>query len=194
MLFQETILAGAWIIELEPVSDHRGFFTRTFCTDEYARHGLETSFLQHSLSGSLTRGTVRGMHFQRPPHEEVKVVTCIKGEVWDVILDLRPDSPTFCRWAGFKLTAENRRRIYIPKGFAHGFQTLSDDAEVSYLISTPYRPESASGVRYDDPAFAIRWPLPVAAISDRDRGWADFSPPRRQSRHEDATRAQSSSR
>lgn len=178
MLFQETSLTGAWVIELEPVSDHRGFFTRTFCTTEYAQHGLETSFPQHSLSGSLKRGTLRGMHFQRPPHGEVKVVTCLRGEVWDVIVDLRPGSPTFCRWEGFRLTAENRRRIYIPAGFAHGFQTLSDEAEVSYLISTPYRPESASGVRYDDPAFDITWPLPIAAISEKDLGWADFLPPR----------------
>lgn len=175
MLFQESSLKGAWIIELEPISDCRGFFTRTFCTNEYTQRGLDASFPQHSLSRSLARGTLRGMHFQRSPHEEVKVVTCVKGEVWDVVLDLRPDSPTFRRWEGFNLTAENRRRIYIPKGFAHGFQTLSDDTEVSYLISAPYRPEAASGVRYDDPAFAIEWPLPVAAISDKDRSWPGFS-------------------
>jgi dTDP-4-dehydrorhamnose 3,5-epimerase len=175
MLFQETGLKGAWVIEVAPASDHRGFFARTFCTREFQDYGLETCFSQHSLSVSRQKGTLRGMHFQVAPHEEVKVVTCHRGAIWDVIIDLRPESPTFRRWEAFELSQANHRRLYIPRGFAHGFQTLSPAVEVGYLISTPYVPHAASGVRYNDPAFAIEWPLPISAISEKDESWPNFA-------------------
>jgi dTDP-4-dehydrorhamnose 3,5-epimerase len=175
MRFLQTEFAGAWVIEIEPICDHRGCFSRIFCVREFAAHGLETNFVQHSLSYSAARGTVRGMHFQAPPHDEVKIVGCVKGAVWDVIIDIRPASPTFGQWRSFELTAENRRQLYIPTGFAHGFQTLSDDTEVRYLISAFYEPSAASGLRHDDPSFAIHWPSPVASISSKDQAWPDFA-------------------
>ncbi|CAH2598739.1 dTDP-4-dehydrorhamnose 3,5-epimerase [Rhodovastum atsumiense] len=177
MRFIPTALDGAWLVEPEPVHDARGFFARSFCVREFDRLGLETRFVQHSISYSALRGTLRGMHFQRSPFGEVKVVSCTRGAIRDVIIDLRPDSPTCCRWQGFELTAANRLRLYIPKGFAHGFQTLEDKTEVSYLISEFYAPEAASGVRFDDPRFGITWPLPVAAISARDTAWPTFAGP-----------------
>ena len=174
MRFEATELEGAWLIGLDPASDQRGFFARTFCAREFAEQGLETAFVQHSTSFSTTRGTLRGMHFQHKPADEVKVVSCVRGAIYDVIVDLRKHSPTYRRWQGFELSADNRRRLYIPAGYAHGFQTLSDDAEVEYLISEFYAPGSATGVRYDDPAFAISWPLPVTVISEKDRAWPDY--------------------
>lgn len=174
MLFHATDLADAWLIEPQPIVDERGFFERTFCMREFRRHGLETSFVQHSTSYSVRKGTLRGMHFQNAPHAEAKVVTCLKGAIWDVIIDLRPDSPSFGRWQGFELTAANQRQLYVPAGFAHGLQTLCDETEVGYLISQFHAPHAAAGVRYDDPAFAIDWPLPVTAISAKDRAWPDF--------------------
>jgi len=174
MRISQTELAGAWLVEIEPVHDHRGHFVRTFCAREFGALGLETAFVQHSTSFSRLRGTLRGMHFQRPPFGEVKVVTCTRGAVWDVIVDLRPDSPTYRRWQGFELTAGNGRRLYVPKGFAHGFQTLEPDTEVGYLISEFHVPDASSGVRFDDPAFGIGWPLPVAALSARDAEWPRF--------------------
>jgi dTDP-4-dehydrorhamnose 3,5-epimerase len=179
MHFDQAQLQGAWLIEPVPARDHRGFFARTFCVREYAEHGLTTQFVQHSTSQSRTRGTLRGMHFQRAPHGEVKVVRCLKGAIWDVIIDLRPQSPTYRRWQGFELSADNHRQLYVPEGFAHGFQTLADDTEVGYLISAFYAPQAAGGVRYDDPAFAIEWPLAVSEISEKDRTWPDFSELRR---------------
>jgi dTDP-4-dehydrorhamnose 3,5-epimerase len=174
MRFRETELPGAWLIDLEPVGDSRGFFSRVFCEREFAAHGLEARFVQHSLSSSVSRGTLRGMHFQAPPHGEVKIVQCVKGTIWDVIIDIRPQSSAFGRWIGVELSADNRRQLYVPVGFAHGFQTLSDDVEMRYLISAFYEPSAARGFRHDDPAFAIPWPLPVAVISDKDRAWPDF--------------------
>jgi dTDP-4-dehydrorhamnose 3,5-epimerase len=171
MRFIETELCGAWLIEPEPARDHRGFFARTFCSREFAERGLETGFVQHSTSHSLVKGTLRGMHFQRPPHEEVKVVTCLMGAIWDVIIDLRPGSPSHGRWQGFELSAESRRRLYVPQGCAHGFQTLCEHSEVGYLCSAFYAPDLQDGVRHDDPAFAIPWPLPVTAIADKDLRW-----------------------
>jgi dTDP-4-dehydrorhamnose 3,5-epimerase len=176
MRFLEAKLPGAWLIEPEPVADHRGHFMRTFCAREFADHGLEVSFPQHSLSFSKTKGSLRGMHFQRPPHAEVKVVSCSKGALWDVIVDLRPGSPTRGQWQGFELSAENGRQLYIPAGFAHGFQTLSDNVEARYLISQFYVPSASSGVRYDDPAFRIPWPLPVTSISEKDSSWPAYDP------------------
>lgn len=174
MRFSKTELCGAWLIEPTPARDERGFFARTFCVKEFKEHGLTTRFVQHNASQSAKRGTLRGMHLQSAPHSEVKVVTCLKGAIWDVIIDLRPKSPTYCQWRGFELTAANRHQLYVPKGFAHGFQTLCDEVEVGYLISAFYAPAAASGVRHDDPAFAIDWPLPVSAISEKDRTWPLF--------------------
>jgi dTDP-4-dehydrorhamnose 3,5-epimerase len=174
MRFEETKLCGAWLIEDEPARDDRGFFARTFCARQYAERGLTTRFVQNSTSHSNTRGTLRGMHFQRAPHGEVKVVSCLRGALWDAIIDLRPGSPTYQQWQGFELTAANRRQLYVPEGFAHGFQTLCDDTEAGYLISAFYVPQAADGVRYDDPAFGIDWPLPVSVISEKDRSWPDF--------------------
>lgn len=174
MRFEQTNLEGAWLIKLDLARDARGFFARTFSDDEFAARGLETSFPQHSISYSARSGTLRGMHFQRDPHSEVKLVRCAKGAVWDVIIDIKPTSSTFRQWQAFELSDVNGRQLYIPKGFAHGFQTLSDDVEVNYLISEPYAPESASGLRHDDPSFNIGWPLPVTAISDKDLQWPDF--------------------
>ncbi len=174
MLIRDTELADAKLIELQPHGDERGFFARTFCTREFAAHGLQTSFVQHSTSFSATRGTLRGMHFQRGADAEVKVVSCARGAIYDVIIDLRPGRNQG-RWQGFELTADNRNRLYIPKGFAHGFQTLTDDVEVNYLISEFYAPAAASGVRYDDPAFAIHWPLAVTTLSEKDKNWPDFA-------------------
>jgi dTDP-4-dehydrorhamnose 3,5-epimerase len=172
--FMETDLMGAWLIESVPSRDSRGSFTRTFCAREFGKRGLVTSFVQHSMSHSRTRGTLRGMHFQIAPHDETKLVACRQGAIWDVIIDLRPASPTYRRWQAFWLTAENFRQLYVPAGFAHGFQALSDDAEVSYLISAFHEYAASAGYRYDDPAFAIDWPLPVTAISDRDTAWPRF--------------------
>jgi dTDP-4-dehydrorhamnose 3,5-epimerase len=176
MIFHETSLAGAFVVEIEPHADERGFFARTWCRRELAERGLDTDIAQTSLSFNKAKGTLRGMHYQRPPHEEVKLVRCTRGAVWDVIIDLRPASPTYRSWEGFELTAENRRQLYIPKGFAHGFQTLADATELHYQISAFHAPEAAAGLRHDDPAFGIRWPLPVAVISERDRAWPDFAP------------------
>ena len=175
MRFETTGLDDAWLVHLEPRQDSRGFFARTFCVDEFRAHCLETEFPQHSISRSFNKGTVRGMHFQREPHAEVKLVRCLSGAIWDVIIDMRPGSPTFRQWRAFELSDENGCQLYIPKGFAHGFQTLSDNAVVNYLISEFHVPDAASGVCHDDPAFGITWPLPVTTISEKDLLWPKFS-------------------
>jgi dTDP-4-dehydrorhamnose 3,5-epimerase len=177
MRFLEAEMSGVRLIELDPICDERGFFSRTFCIREFAAQGLETSYVQHSLSYSAQRGTLRGLHFQAEPHSEVKVVDCAKGALWDVILDLRPKSLTYRKWQAFELTAENRRQLYIPAGFAHGFQTLCNDTEARYLISAFHAPLAARGVRYDDPFFAIKWPMPVEVISAKDAAWPNFVDP-----------------
>jgi dTDP-4-dehydrorhamnose 3,5-epimerase len=174
MQFHLTTFRDAWLIQLDAIRDSRGFFARTFCVDEFAAHGLETYFPQHSLSCSARKGTLRGMHYQRPPHCEIKLVRCVKGAIWDVIIDIRPDSPTYRRWEGFELSESNGCQLYIPKGFAHGFQTLSEGVEVNYLISERYVAEAARGIRHNDPSFAIQWPLPVSEISAKDLRWPDF--------------------
>jgi dTDP-4-dehydrorhamnose 3,5-epimerase len=174
MLFRPTGLAGVRLIELEPDRDERGFFARTFCTLEFDAQGLETSFVQHSFSHTERAGSVRGMHFQKSPHEEVKLLRCIRGAIHSVLIDVRPASPTYCRWEGYALTAENRHQLYVPAGFAHGFQTLLADTEVNYLVSAFYAPAAAAGIRHNDPAFAIAWPLPVTDISPKDRVWPDW--------------------
>lgn len=172
----KTELPEASLIEPEPARDERGSFARTFCARVFAEHGLETNFVQHSISQTRFRGTVRGLHFQKAEHVEVKVVSCIRGAIWDVIVDLRRGSPTFSQWLGVKLTAENRRQLYVPKGFAHGFQTLCDDVDVNYLISAFYTPEAAAGIRHDDPHFGIKWPSAPTVISEKDLTWPDFDP------------------
>jgi dTDP-4-dehydrorhamnose 3,5-epimerase len=174
MQFRATSLRDAYVIYLEPVRDDRGFFARTFCVREFASHGIETNFPEHSVSLSTRKGTLRGMHYQQLPHGEVKVVRCLRGTIWDVIIDIRPASPTYRRWQGLELSSANGRQLYVPKGFAHGFQALVDEVEVNYLISEPYIPEAARGIRYNDSAFGIVWPLPIVAISPRDMSWPDF--------------------
>jgi dTDP-4-dehydrorhamnose 3,5-epimerase len=174
MIFAATRLDGARLIDVELREDERGFFARTWCRQELAAQGLDTEIAQESVSYNRYRATMRGLHFQRAPHEETKIVRCTRGVIYDVLVDLRPHSPTRLCWQGFELTAENRRAVYIPKGFAHGFQTLTDDAEVAYQISAFYAPEAAGGYRYDDAAFGILWPLPVTVISGRDLGWPAF--------------------
>ena len=169
MKFMPTDLAGAMLIELEPLGDARGWFVRTFCVEEFAAAGLETGFVQSSQSHTAEAGTLRGMHFQRAPHAETKLVRRLRGAIWDVIVDLRPESPSYRRWQGFRLDAASGRMLYVPRGFAHGFQTLADASEVFYQMSEFYRPEGARGIRWDDPAIGIRWPLPDPILSERDR-------------------------
>lgn len=175
MIFTPTPLAGAFVVELEEVEDERGFFARAFCREEFEAHGLNPRVAQCNVSLNRKRGTLRGMHFQAPPHEEAKLVRCTRGAVWDVVIDLRRDSVTFKRWHGIELSAQNRRGLYVPEGFAHGFLTLTDDSEMLYLMSEPYHPECARGVRWNDPAFGIAWPLAQPEMSERDRGFALFS-------------------
>ena len=175
MQFVKSKLPGVLTIEPEPFKDERGFFSRAFCEEEFAAQGLETRFVQHSVSGNAKAGTFRGMHYQAEPHAEIKVVRCQAGAIYDIVLDLRRTSPTFGRWEAFGLSAENKRQVYIPKGCAHGFQTLADESEVHYLISDFYAPSASGGVRYDDPAFGITLPLPVSAISEKDRDWPIIS-------------------
>jgi dTDP-4-dehydrorhamnose 3,5-epimerase len=169
MLFRATPLEGAWIIELERRRDARGSFARSFCAREFAAHGLNGSFLQANVSGNERRGTLRGLHFQHAPHEEAKLVRCTKGAIFDVIVDLRPASPSFRRWLGLELRGDVQ--LYIPKGMAHGYLTLEPESEVTYLMSAEYAPEAATGIRYDDPAIGIRWPRPVEVISEKDASW-----------------------
>ena len=168
------LLPNAYRIEVEPVSDDRGFFARTWCAEQLAALGLNANVSQCSISFNAKVGTLRGMHYQAAPREEAKVVRCTQGAIYDVLLDLRPESPTYLRWVAEELDARNRHALYIPEGVAHGFQTLTDEAEVFYQISEGYQPELARGVRWDDPAFGIVWPDSVRTISQRDREYPDF--------------------
>jgi|SRR6266404_833147 dTDP-4-dehydrorhamnose 3,5-epimerase len=174
MIFDETKLPGAFEIRLEPRSDERGFFARTWCQNEFEAHGLNARLVQCSLSFNARKGTLRGMHYQVAPYAETKLVRCTKGAIYDVVLDLRPQSTTFKKWIAVILTAENRNAVYVPEGFAHGFLTLEDETEVLYQMSEFYNAESARGVRWDDPAFQITWPQKVQAISQTDRTYANF--------------------
>lgn len=171
MIFRDTSLPGAFVVDVEPRSDSRGFFARSWCRQEFESHGLVTDFPQANLSVNPTRGTLRGLHYQRAPFEEVKLVRCTKGALYDVIVDLRPRSPTFRRWYAVELSADNHRALYVPKDFAHGFQTLTDNTEAQYMVSAYYQPGSEAGLRYDDPSLEIHWPLPVSKISDKDKEW-----------------------
>jgi dTDP-4-dehydrorhamnose 3,5-epimerase len=177
VIFVETRLTGSFIIEPERNEDQRGFFARTWCQREFMKHGLNPRLAQCSVSFNRKRGTLRGMHYQIAPHEEAKLVRCTRGAIYDVIIDLRPDSPTFTRWVAAELTAANYRMLYIPEGFAHGFQTLDDDSEVFYQMSEFYAPECARGVRWNDPAFGIQWPSDERTISLRDDTYPDFVKP-----------------
>jgi dTDP-4-dehydrorhamnose 3,5-epimerase len=174
LLFTETRLKGAFILEIEKREDNRGFFARTFCQNEFKAHGLNPLVVQCNIAYNKKKGTLRGMHFQNAPHAENKLVRCTRGAIHDVIIDLRPDSPTYKHWVSAELTEDNHKLLYVPEGFGHGYQTLTETAEVIYQVSQFYAPESASGVRHNDPAFGITWPLAVAAISDLDKNWPDF--------------------
>jgi len=177
LIFHETKLPGAYIIDLQPAIDERGFFARTWCEREFLEHGLNPRLSQCNLSYNKERGTFRGMHYQTAPHEEAKLVRCSRGAIYDVIVDLRSDSPTFRRHIGEILTGENRRMLYVPETFAHGFITLEDDTEVSYQMSESYYPDCARGFRWNDPAFDIRLPIDVTVVSDKDRTCPDFGAP-----------------
>jgi len=175
MIFQETGLEGAYFIDLEEKRDARGFFARTFCAEEFRAHGLTPVVVQCNLSYNFKKGTLRGMHYQVAPATETKLVRCLRGAVYDVIIDLRPDSPTYLQHVGAELSAENRRALYVPALFAHGYQALTDDAEVLYQVSEFYTPGLERGLRYDDPAFKIAWPLPVTVVSTKDAAWSPFT-------------------
>jgi dTDP-4-dehydrorhamnose 3,5-epimerase len=177
VIFTPTPLAGAFVIEPEPIPDARGLFARTWCQRELEGRGLESRLAQCSTSFNKRKGTLRGMHYQVAPFAETKIVRCTRGSMYDVIIDLRPESPTFTRHFGAVLTADNRKAMYIPTGFAHGFQTLEDDTEALYQISEFYSPDHSRGVRWDDPAFGIAWPPDERMLSERDRGYPDFRRP-----------------
>jgi dTDP-4-dehydrorhamnose 3,5-epimerase len=174
MIVSATRLADARLIDIEPQQDERGFFARIWCARELKAHGIDVDLAQENLSLNRRAGTLRGLHYQKPPHAEAKIVRCVRGAIFDVIVDIRPGSPTYGSWEGFRLDADNRRALYVPKGFVHGFQSLVDDTEVLYQMTAFHAPDSAAGFRGDDPALAITWPLPVSAISARDRAWPDF--------------------
>ena len=174
MTFQETKLSGVFEIHLQPMADDRGFFARTWCKKEFEAHGLDSMLVQCSLSFNRRTGTLRGMHYQAQPYAEAKLVRCTKGAIFDVVVDLRPASPTFRDWVAVILTADKRNMVYVPEGCAHGFLTLADDTEVFYQMSEFYSPESARGVRWNDPAFQIVWPAAIEVISERDRTYPDF--------------------
>jgi len=174
MTFKETAIPGVFEIGIQAIQDERGFFARAWCRSEFEQHGLESTLVQCNISFNARKGTLRGMHFQSAPFEETKLVRCTQGAIYDVILDLRPQSTTFKSWVAVTLTAENRNMVYIPKGCAHGFLTMQDETEVFYQMSEVYNAESAYGVRWNDPAFGIAWPDRVEVISDRDRNYLDF--------------------
>jgi dTDP-4-dehydrorhamnose 3,5-epimerase len=171
MRFLSTKLPGVVLIEAERFEDERGYFVRTACRDEFASHGLDAAFVQTAHSHNHKRGTLRGMHYQRSPHAEAKLVSCIRGRIYDVVVDIRQASDTYLCWDGFELSSSNGLMLHIPEGFAHGFQTLSDDVDVIYQLSHRYTPDAAAGLRHDDPRLGIDWPGPVRVISQRDRNW-----------------------
>jgi dTDP-4-dehydrorhamnose 3,5-epimerase len=177
MLFTETPLKGSYIIDIEKVGDSRGFFARFWCINEFKAKNLVTNWVQANVSFSKSKGTLRGLHYQDDPYAEAKLVRCTRGALFDVILDLRPDSSTFGEWFGVRLSADEHRMLYVPEGIAHGFLTLVDNAEASYLVSQYYKPHAEAGVRYNDPAFGIQWPLEIQVISKKDATWPNY--PRR---------------
>jgi dTDP-4-dehydrorhamnose 3,5-epimerase len=178
MRFFPSTLKGATQIEIDKREDDRGYFARTFCEEQFRVAGLPTRFVQANSAGTRLAGTLRGLHYQRSPHAETKLVRCTRGAVYDVILDLRPDSHTCGQWEGFELDAASGRMLLVPEGFAHGYQALADDTEVFYFVSHVYTPGAEAGIRFDDPAVGIVWPLPVTSISEKDQSWPDYQPVR----------------
>ncbi len=176
MLFHETRLEGAFVIELEKREDTRGFFARGWCQKEFEDHGLVAQVVQTNISYNRKKETLRGMHYQLAPFEETKLVRCVRGGIYDVIIDLRPESPTYKQWIGVELTAENYKMLYVPENFAHGLQALEDDTEVIYQVSQFYTPGAERGLRWNDPAFRIEWPQDIEVISDKDADWPDYMP------------------
>jgi dTDP-4-dehydrorhamnose 3,5-epimerase len=174
MIFIGTKIKGVYIMEPELLADERGFFTRSFCKEEFRNYGLDADIVQCNISCNKKRGTLRGMHYQIPPFEEAKIVSCTKGSIYDVVVDLRRDSPTYCQWHSEKLSADSYRMLYIPKGCAHGFQTLEDNCIVYYQMGEYYHSECASGIRWNDPSIGIVWPLPPMIISERDKNYGDL--------------------
>ena len=171
MIFEETPLKGAYVIEPERINDHRGFFARVWCKKELQRRGLNSELSQSNIGFSHVKGTLRGLHFQKPPHAESKIVRCTRGSIFDVIVDLRPESPTYKRWFGIELSDENRKMVYVAEGMAQGYMTLQDNTEINYHTTEFFTAEAASGVRFDDPVLGIRWPMSATAISEQDRSW-----------------------
>jgi len=176
MTFTKGSLPDTYIIDPEKHCDDRGFFARAFCERTFDEHGLTAHMVQTNVSFNARRGTLRGMHYQRPPHREAKLVRCTRGALYDVVVDVRPASDTYGAWMGVELTADTHRMLYVPEGFAHGFLTLEGDTEVTYQVSAEYAPEAEAGLRYDDPALGIEWPDTVRVLSDKDRSWPSFSP------------------
>jgi dTDP-4-dehydrorhamnose 3,5-epimerase len=174
MIFQETKLGGAYLIDLNQMTDQRGFFARSWCEREFKEHGLGHPVVQANISFNRKKGTMRGLHYQVAPYRETKLVRCTRGAIFDVIVDLRPESPTYCEWIGAELTEDNRRMLFVPEGFAHGYETLEDGTEVMYQVSEFYTPGAERGARYNDPAFRVEWPLKVDVISEKDAAWPDF--------------------
>ena len=174
MLFKETMLPGAYVVELDKREDDRGFFARAWCIKEFAAHKLTSHMVQANTSYNKEMGTLRGMHYQIAPHPEAKLIRCIRGSIYDVIIDLRPASPTYKRWVGVELSAGNRSMLYVPENFAHGLLTLEDDTEILYLVSEFYSPECERGVRYNDPAFGVVWTVKVQSMSSKDQAWPDY--------------------
>jgi dTDP-4-dehydrorhamnose 3,5-epimerase len=177
MIFTDAPLAGAKLVELDKRGDDRGSFARLWCHREFEANGIPMSVAQINNSISRKRGTMRGLHYQAAPHGEAKLMRCVRGSIFDVIVDLRPASPTYTQWFGLELTAANRAMLYVPEHFAHGYLALEDDSEVIYLVSEFYSPEHERGVRHDDPAFGIEWPIEVEIVSDKDRSWPDYREP-----------------
>lgn len=175
MIFTPTKIHGVYVVDLEKREDERGFFARGFCRNEFQAHKMNPSVVQANISYNRDKGTLRGMHWQTAPSEETKFIRCTRGAIYDVIIDMRPDSPSYRQWLGVELSDCNYKMLYVPESFAHGFQTLEDHTEVIYLVSEFYDPKTERGVRYNDPSFGIIWPLPVSQISEKDAGWPDFT-------------------
>jgi dTDP-4-dehydrorhamnose 3,5-epimerase len=175
MRFLETRIAGAWLVQPEPRTDERGSFARLWCRDDFAKHGLRADFVQCNASFSVKRGTLRGLHYQAAPHREVKLVSCVRGRVFDAIVDVRPESPTYGAWFGAELSADNRTMMYVPEGCAHGYLTLEDSCEVTYPVTAAYHAGSERGLRWNDPAIRIEWPIEPLILSPKDRQWSDWS-------------------
>ena len=175
MIFTETKLSGVYIIDINRLEDQRGFFARGWCQREFEEHGLVLSLVQANISYNKKKGTLRGLHYQINPYEEAKLVRCVRGALYDVVIDLREDSPTYKQWLGIELIAENYQMVYVPNGFAHGFVTLADNTEANYQVSQFYTPGAERGIRYNDPAFGIEWPIEIEVISDKDKNWGNYS-------------------